>query len=75
VAALAERCPGPVRVALGMRYGNPSIASALAELRDAGARRLLVLPLYPQYSATTVASTFDAVAAELRPGAGCRNCG
>jgi ferrochelatase len=49
-----------------MRYGNPSIASALAELRAAGARRLLVLPLYPQYSATTVASTFDAVAAELR---------
>ena len=63
---LAERCPGPVRVALGMRYGNPSIASALAELRAAGARRLLVLPLYPQYSAATVASTFDAVAAELR---------
>jgi ferrochelatase len=64
--ALRQRCPGPVRVALGMRYGNPSITSALAELRDAGARRLLVLPLYPQYSATTVASTFDAVAAELR---------
>lgn len=65
-AALAERHPGPVRVALGMRYGNPSIAAALAELRAAGARRLLVLPLYPQYSATTVASTFDAIAAELR---------
>ena len=64
-AALRQRCPGPVRVALGMRYGNPSITSALAELRDAGARRLLVLPLYPQYSAATVASTFDAVAAEL----------
>ncbi len=65
-AALAERHPGPVRVALGMRYGNPSIASALAELRAAGARRLLVLPLYPQYSAATTASTFDAIAAELR---------
>jgi ferrochelatase len=65
-AHLAERYPGPVRVALGMRYGHPSIASALVELRSAGARRLLVLPLYPQYSAATVASTFDAVAAELR---------
>lgn len=63
---LAEHYPGPIRVAVGMRYGNPSIASALAELRAAGARRLLVLPLYPQYSATTTASTFDAVAAELR---------
>ena len=63
---LAERCPGPVQVALGMRYGQPSIASALAELRTAGAERLLVLPLYPQYSAATTASTFDAVAAELR---------
>ncbi len=64
--ALRQRCLGPVQVALGMRYGNPSIASALAELREAGARRLLVVPLYPQYSAATVASTFDAVAAELR---------
>ena len=65
-AELAQRYPGPLRVALGMRYGTPSIAAALAELRDAGARRVLVLPLYPQYSAATVASTFDAVAAELR---------
>lgn len=65
-AALAQRFPGPIPVALGMRYGNPSIAAALAELRDAGARRLLVLPLYPQYSAATTASTFDAVTAELR---------
>ncbi|MBK8182237.1 MAG: ferrochelatase [Candidatus Competibacteraceae bacterium] len=64
-AALAAQYPGPVRVALGMRYGNPSIATALAELRAAGARRLLVLPLYPQYAAATTASTFDAVAAAL----------
>ncbi|HRX61912.1 MAG TPA: ferrochelatase [Candidatus Competibacter sp.] len=65
-AMLASRHPGPIRLALGMRYGNPSIPAALAELRAAGVRRLLVLPLYPQYSATTVASTFDAVATELR---------
>lgn len=56
---------GSVKVALGMRYGQPSIATALRELREAGCNRLLVLPLYPQYSAATTASTFDAVAAEL----------
>jgi ferrochelatase len=68
-AAVAEQltaaCRGPVRLELGMRYGNPSIDSALGRLRAANARRLLVFPLYPQYSAATTASTFDAVAAEL----------
>jgi ferrochelatase len=62
---LSARLPGPVRVALAMRYGNPSVPAGLAELRAANARRLLVLPLYPQYSATTTASTFDAVTREL----------
>ena len=70
VDALAERlhplCQGPVQVAMGMRYGHPSVAAALQRLQAAGARRLLILPLYPQYSATTTASAFDAVAAELR---------
>jgi ferrochelatase len=55
-----------VRVALGMCYGNPSIPAALRELRDQGVGRLLVLPLYPQYSATTSAAVFDAVTEELR---------
>jgi ferrochelatase len=64
-AALTARLPGPVRVALGMSYGRPAIAEALEELRAAGSRRLLVLPLYPQYSATTTGSTFDAVASVL----------
>ncbi|MGQ0657150.1 MAG: ferrochelatase [Chromatiales bacterium] len=63
---LSNRCKGPVRVALGMRYGRPSFADALEELRGAHARRILVLPLYPQYAAATTASTFDAVAAVLR---------
>ena len=58
---LAERHGDDIRVALGMRYGSPSIASGLQQLRDAGARRVLVLPLYPQYSATTTASIFDEV--------------
>ena len=56
----------PVKVALAMRYGEPSIAAGLQALREAGARRILVLPLYPQYSATTTASTLDAVTRELQ---------
>lgn len=67
LSALLERrfgCEAPV--ALGMRYGNPSIHSALEQLRDTGVRRILVLPMYPQYSATTTASIFDAVSTELR---------
>lgn len=63
---LQERVPGPVVTALAMRYGNPSIASGLQHLQAAGARRLLVLPLYPQYSATTTGSTFDAVSDVLK---------
>src|SRR5436853_4002864 len=55
----------PVHVAVGMRYGNPSVKSALRELAGKGCRRLLVLPLYPQYAAVTTGSTIDAVAAEL----------
>lgn len=62
---LAARLSGPVEVVLGMRYGNPSIPAALRQLHDRNCRRLLVLPLYPQYSASTTASTFDAVAAAL----------
>jgi len=46
-----------------MRYGNPSIASALDALRAEGVDRVLVMPAYPQYSGATTASTFDAVAA------------
>ncbi len=63
---LAQQSGFPVKVVLAMRYGNPSIPAGLEQLQQAGARRILVLPLYPQYSATTTASTFDAVAAELR---------
>jgi ferrochelatase len=48
-----------------MRYGLPSIASALEHLRRQNVRRLLVLPLYPQYSGTTTASIFERLAGEL----------
>ena len=58
---LQERLGAPVALALGMRYGNPSIASTLEALRRSGVTRLLVLPLYPQYAAATTASSFRAV--------------
>jgi ferrochelatase len=54
------------QVVLAMRYGNPSITKGLEKLRQGGCNRILVLPLYPQYSATTSASTFDAVSNELQ---------
>ena len=50
-----------VTVRYAMRYGSPSIASVLDELKAQGATRILILPLYPQYSATTSASVNDAV--------------
>jgi ferrochelatase len=62
---LDERLPGPVVVAAGMTYGKPAIATALGQLRAAGAQRVVVLPLYPQYSATTTASVYDRVEAAL----------
>jgi len=64
--AMQHRLDLPVHVALAMRYGNPSIKAGLEELKAVGARRVLVLPLYPQYSATTTASIFDAITTELR---------
>ena len=51
-----------VTVRYAMRYGTPSIPSVLDELHAQGATRILIVPAYPQYSATTTASVFDAVA-------------
>ena len=51
---------------IGMRYGNPSIAEGLNNLRNQNCDRIIVLPLYPQYCAATTGSTFDAVALELQ---------
>lgn len=63
---MESRFNGPVHVELAMRYGNPSIESALTALQKKGMQRLLVLPLYPQYSATTTATTFDEIAKIFR---------
>lgn len=65
-AGLQQRLGDEIPVALGMRYGTPGIDAALSELEQRGARRILVLPLYPQYSATTTATVFDAVFARMR---------
>jgi len=54
------------QVELAMCYGRPAIAPALERLADAGVRRLLVLPLYPQYSATSTGAVFDAVTSGLQ---------
>ena len=50
-----------VDVVLAMRYGEPSISAALQAIAQAHTERLLILPMYPQYSATTTASALDAV--------------
>ncbi|MFP3941278.1 MAG: ferrochelatase [Thermoanaerobaculia bacterium] len=62
---LEERIGTPLAVEVGMTYGEPSVATGLRRLREGGADRLLVLPMYPQYSGTTIGSVFDTVAREL----------
>ena len=60
---LSERIKVPLLVGHAMRYGEPAIAGALADLKRHGCDRILVLPLYPQYAASTTAAAFDAIAA------------
>lgn len=57
--ALAARLDMPV--ALGMSYGNPSLKSAIDSLMAEGVTRLIVLPLYPQFSCSTVAAVWDGI--------------
>lgn len=69
VAALSKRLTAHdisrIEVALGMRYGEPSIASGLQKLRTNNVGKILILPLYPQYASATTGSVFDAVASEI----------
>jgi ferrochelatase len=58
---LSARLSGAVHVELAMSYGNPSIGDALDRLHANFVRRVVVLPMYPQYSGTTVGSVFEAV--------------
>jgi ferrochelatase len=64
--ALQSRLGPQVRVAHAMRYGKPALGTELKWLKDVGCERILVAPLYPQYSAATTASALDAVGAQLK---------
>ena len=58
---LHSRLPEPVMVEMGMRYGTPSITEGLTLLRAAHCDRILLVPLYPQYAASSTGSAMDAV--------------
>ncbi len=62
---LGERSKAPLQVEYAMRYGNPSIAATLARMKAEGCTRILAVPLYPQYAASTTATAIDAVGAAL----------
>lgn len=64
-SALRRQLGESLHVELAMRYGKPSVRSGLEALRQKNCNHIIVLPLYPQYSATTTGSTFDAVANAL----------
>jgi ferrochelatase len=61
LAERLTRADDSLLVEFAMRYGTPSVESAMARLKAAGVERLLVLPLYPQYAASSTASALDAV--------------
>ena len=58
---LRERLGSAYRVVLGMRYGEPGIESAMAALTAEGIERIVVLPMFPQFSCSTTGSIYDAV--------------
>lgn len=65
-AYLCEQYGVPVAVELGMHYSTPSVAAGLAALRERGAQRIVVLPLFPQYSGSTAGAAYDQVGKALR---------
>lgn len=58
--------PATIKVLLAMRYGQPSIAQALENFRQLNLQRLLVLPLFPQYSGATTGSIFTEIMQQLK---------
>jgi ferrochelatase len=62
---LGERTKTPFVVDYAMRYGNPSIPSALRRLKEQNCQRILLVPMYPQYAASSTGTAFDAVFKEL----------
>ena len=64
-ASLSAQYGDQVIVDFAMRYGGPSIADVVQGMLTQGVRKLVVLPLYPQYSGSTTGSTFDALAGDF----------
>lgn len=58
---LASRSPVPLLVQYAMRYGQPSVQNVLGKLKEQGCDRILVLPMYPQYAASSAGTALDAV--------------
>jgi ferrochelatase len=63
---LGQRFKMPIPVAGAMRYGKPTVHAGLRELQEKGCERVLVMPMYPQYAASTTASVDDALQRALR---------
>ncbi len=63
---LSERTKAPFVVDYAMSYGNPSIASVMQKLKAQNCTRILVVPLYPQYAASSTATVFDRVFASVQ---------
>jgi protoporphyrin/coproporphyrin ferrochelatase len=67
IGTLAQQMLAPLSVELAMLYGgDPTVPQALAKLRESGAQRILVVPLFPQYCGATTGAVYDRVNAELR---------
>jgi len=66
VQALIAQIPENIKISLGMRYGKPSIADGLEELCQSQVQKIVIFPLYPQYSSSTTGATFDAVSEVLK---------
>lgn len=62
---LADKYGDDVVVDIAMRYGQPSISNALKRFQKQGVDNIIIMPLYPQFSGPTTASTFDAVVKEI----------
>jgi ferrochelatase len=63
---LGQRTKAPLVVEHAMRYGNPSIPAVLRRLKEQNCQRILVVPMYPQYAASTTATVTDIVFGELQ---------
>jgi len=63
---LGDRTQAPIMVEYAMRYGNPSIPSVLRKMKAQNCQRILLVPMYPQYAASTTATATDSVFSELQ---------